>query len=105
MYSIPHHRLGRRAFLRAAAATAALLSTTSLTRIAFAQDSTPEPFDFDSLTERMRGKAAAPFNAAVPELPKLFASLDYDGYRKIQFDAQHARWLDNNSGFQVHAFP
>ncbi len=99
-------RLGRRAFLRAAGAAAALLSTTSLTRVAFAQDADDaEVFDFDVLTEQMRKKAGEPFNGAVPELPKLFAGLDYDGYRKIQFDAQHARWIDNNSGFQVHAFP
>lgn len=103
MYSISHHRLGRRAFLQVAAISAALLSTTSLTRVALAQES--EAFDFDVLTQRMQAKAAEPFNAAVPELPKLFAGLDYDGYRKVQFDAQHARWLDNNSGFQVHAFP
>lgn len=103
MTTTPPHRLGRRAFLKTAAATAALLSTTSLTRLAVAQDA--EPFDFDVLTERMRQKAGEPFNAAVPELPKLFAGLDYDRYRKIQFDAQHARWIDNNSGFQVHAFP
>lgn len=105
MYSVSPHRLGRRAFLRAAAATAALLSTTSLTRVAFAQESEAEPFDYEVLTGRMRLRAEEPFNAAVPELPKLFAGLDYDGYRKVQFDAQHARWLDNNSGFQVHAFP
>lgn len=103
MTPTPPHRLGRRAFLQTAAAAAALLSTTSLTRLALAQE--PEPFDFDVLTARMAKKAAEPFNAAVPELPKLFASLDYDSYRMIQFDPQHARWMDNNSGFQVHAFP
>ena len=99
------HRLDRRAFLKGAAAGAALLSSTSLSSVALGQAAEPEPFDFDVLAERMRALAGRPFHTNVPPLPKLFASLDYDGYRKIQFDAQHARWLDNNSGFQVHAFP
>ncbi|MDC9823376.1 glucan biosynthesis protein G [Devosia sp. ZB163] len=103
MHPTSYPRLGRRAFLKSAAAAAALFSTTALTPIAIAQDA--ETFDFEVLTERMRAKAAEPFDATVPELPKLFAGLDYDGYRKVQFDAQHARWIDNNSGFQVHAFP
>lgn len=109
MYSVPHHRLGRRAFLQAAAASVALLSSTALTRIASAQEaeagSEAEAFDFDILTERMRAKAQEAFDATVPPLPKLFASLDYDGYRQVQFDPAHAKWIDNNSGFQVHAFP
>lgn len=99
------HRLGRRAFLQAAAASAVLLSTTSLSSVGFAEESEgAEAFDFDILTARMLKKAGEPFNAAVPKLPKLFAGLDYDAYRKIQFDPRKARWTDNNSGFQVHAF-
>lgn len=102
MFSKPSRGLRRRAFLQAAAAAAALLSTTSLTRVAFAQS---EAFDFDVLTERMRALAAEPFDAAVPELPPLFAALDYDGYRMIQFDPRHARWIGEAAGYQVHAFP
>ncbi|MDB5542493.1 MAG: glucan biosynthesis protein [Devosia sp.] len=105
MYSIPTYQLGRRAFLKAAAATAALLTTTSLTRVASAQESGAQAFDFDVLTAQVRAKAAETFDASVAPLPKLFAGLNYDGYRKIQFDPAHAKWLDNNSGFQVQAFP
>jgi len=106
MNLISPHRLGRRAFLRMAAASAALLSSTALTSAVLAQDEQPEPeaFDFDVLTERMRALAASPFDATVPELPPFYAALNYDSYRQVQFDGKRARWLDNNSGFQVHAF-
>lgn len=92
--------LQRRTFLKAAIA-AALLSTTSFTRVALAQST---PFDFDVFTERMKAKAAEPFDSAVVELPEAFAKLDYDGYRKVQFDPKAARWADGDSGYQVHAF-
>ncbi|MGV3490826.1 MAG: glucan biosynthesis protein [Devosia sp.] len=81
------------------------MSSTAFTPFALAQEQASEPFDFDVLTASMRELAAQPFAAVVPELPPLFANLTYDGYRKVQFDAERARWLDNNSGFQVHAFP
>ena len=99
------HRLDRRAFIKAAAFGAALLSSTSLSRLALAQDQAATAFDFEVLSAEMRALAAAPYDPAVPELPPLYAGLNYDTYRKIQFDPEHARWLDNNSGFQVHAFP
>jgi len=100
MNPTPVPRLQRRTFLKAAA-VAALLSTTSFTRVALAQSA---PFDFDAFTERMKAKAAEPFDSAVVELPEAFAQLDYDGYRKVQFDPKQARWADGNSGYQVHAF-
>ena len=100
-----HHLFTRRAFLAAAATGATLLSTTSMTRLAFGQEQGSTPFDFDLLTERMRALAASPFEPVVPELPELYAKLDYDGYRMIQFAAERARWRDSNSGYQVHAFP
>ena len=105
MTPILSYRLDRRALLKAAAASAALLSSTSLTSIAFAQDAEATAFDFDSLTADMRALAAKPYVAGTAVLPPLYAALNYDTFRKIQFDPTHARWLDNNSGFQVHAFP
>ena len=75
-------RLQRRTFIKAAVA-AALLSSTSFTQIAFAQTT---PFDFDAFTERMKARAAEPYDATVPPLPEGFAALDYDSYRKVQFD-------------------
>lgn len=64
-----------------------------------------EAFDFEMLTERMRQLADGAFDATLPELPAAFAQLDYDGYRKFEFDVAHARWADGDSGYQVHAFP
>jgi periplasmic glucans biosynthesis protein len=91
--------LKRRTFLWAAAA--ALLSTTALSRTAFAS----ETFDFDVLTDRMRAKAAEPFGADLPKLAPVYADMDYDGYRKFQFDTGRARWADSAAGYQIHAFP
>lgn len=93
--------LHRRTFLKAAA-VAALLSSTSFTRLAAAEE---VPFDFERLTEMMRNKASQPFDAALPELPAAFADLDYDGFRKVQFDVGKARWAEADIGYQVHAFP
>lgn len=93
--------LNRRNLLKAAA-VAALMSSTSFTRVAFAQS---EAFSFETLTARMQAKAAEPAVAEVLALPEVFATLDYDGYRKVQFDTAHARWADSAAGYQVHAFP
>lgn len=93
-------RLQRRTFIKAAVA-AALLSSTSFTQIAFAQTT---PFDFDAFTERMKARAAEPYDATVPPLPEGFAALDYDSYRKVQFDPRHARWAGAGAGYEVHAF-
>src|SRR5690606_33670476 len=83
-----------------AALAAALLSSTSFTRV-FAQSA---PFDFEAFTERMKARAAEPFDATVPPLPEAFAKLDYDSYRKVQFDPKHARWAGTDAGYEVHAF-
>lgn len=99
--------LGRRALLKGAASaalfTAALLGSTSLSRPAFAEEA--GGFTFDTLTEKMRAKAAAPYVAPSDSLPEFYAGLNYDGFRKIQFDPAHAKWLDKQIGYQVHAFP
>lgn len=95
-------RPSRRTFLKAAAAAAAaLLSSTSFTP-AFSQN---PAFTFDVLTERMRARAAEPFDATVPALPEAYAALNYDGYRKVQFDVTKARWAKDAAGYEVHAFP
>jgi glucans biosynthesis protein len=76
-----------------------------MTQVALGEEQETDAFDFDILTERMRDMAASPFDPAPPELPAFYANLDYDGYRKVQFATERARWRDNNSGYQVHAFP
>ena len=85
--------------------SAALLASTSLTRFAFAAMVEPLPFDFESLTERMRLSAALPYASGDPPLPEVFATLKYDGYLKIQFDPERAKWSDSGTGYRVLGFP
>lgn len=61
-------------------------------------------FSFDALTERMREKAREEYQAPPTDLPESIANLDYDGYRHIQYHPRQARWRDEGSLFQVHAF-
>jgi len=97
-------RLSRRQLLKVAAFSSALLATTSLTRFALAEQAEIGPFDFDLFTERMKAMAAQPFAAAVGELPEVYAALNYDSYRMVQFNPAKAKWADAGLGYQVHAF-
>ena len=98
-------KLSRRHLLKAAAFSAALLASTSLTRYAFAESAETGPFDFELFTERMEALAQTAYEPALPPLPELYASLNYDGYRMVQFNAAKAKWADAGLGYQVHAFP
>ncbi|GHA22208.1 glucans biosynthesis protein G [Devosia pacifica] len=62
------------------------------------------PFDFDALAERMRQRATTAHAAPPAALPAPLAQLDYDGYRRIQFRAENARWQDNDAQYHLHAF-
>ena len=99
------HRFSRRAFLSSAAAALALLSTTSLTGAAIALEPVSGQFDFDSFSARMRDLAAQPYQS--PELidSAAYTGLNYDGYRRVQFNTKKARWLGEDHGFQIQAFP
>lgn len=95
----------RRSALKLVASALVLMSTTALTRPAFAQDeATAEPFSFDALTEAMRAKSTLPHDGAVPELPPALQTLDYDRYRLIQFLGDKAKWADTNNPYRVQAF-
>ncbi len=96
--------LSRRRLLQVAAFSAALLATTSLTRYALAQEAETGPFDFDSFTARMKALAQSAYEPALPALPEIYAGLNYDGYRMVQFDVARARWGEAGIGYQVHAF-
>lgn len=97
-------RLSRRHLLKAAALAAALMTTTSLTGYGLAQEAETGPFDFDSFTERMKALAQMAYEPALPPLPEVYAGLNYDGYRMVQFDPQKAKWAADGLGYQVHAF-
>ena len=104
--SLPVQHPNRRLVLQGFGAAVALLSTTALTGAGFAQSAAPESFafTFDDLAARMREMAAAPYEHAGFKMPDLFAGLDYDAYRKIQYRGDHGKWADLKAGFQVHAF-
>jgi len=97
--------LSRRSILKAAALSAALMASTSLTGYAVAEDAEIGPFDFESFTERMQALAQAAYAPAVPALPEVYATLNYDGYRMVQFNPQRAKWAGAGLGYEVHAFP
>lgn len=88
-----------------AAFSAALLATTSLTGRALAEAGETGPFDFDSFTERMQALARLPYQPALPPLPEVYATLNYDAYRMVQFDVSRAKWAGDEIGYQVQAFP
>jgi len=98
-------KLSRRHLLKAAAFSAALLASTSLTRYAVAGEAEAGPFDFELFTERMRELARSEYEPALPPLPELYSGLNYDGYRMVQFNPAKAKWADAGVGYQVHAFP
>lgn len=104
MFPIENTRFTRRFLLKAALASATMLSTVSLSRAALAEAVADAPFAFDAFAERMRMRAAEPYKAVPPVLPEVYEGLDYDGYRMVQFDAERAHWLDKQAGYQLHAF-
>ncbi|SFV38387.1 glucans biosynthesis protein [Devosia crocina] len=97
--------ISRRTLLSGAVAFAALLSTTAMTRQSVAATPVSGAFDFESFTARMRDMAAQPYQN--PELIQspVYEALDYDGHRRVQFDTKKARWLGDDHGFQIQAFP
>lgn len=104
--STRHHR---RDALRLLAGSTALAALGAGGATALAQDAPapaePEatPFSFDILSEEMRQLSLAP--QPEPEVVEGFlADLDYDGYQRIRFRPDHARWQDDGSLFRVHAF-
>jgi glucans biosynthesis protein len=98
-------RPSRRHVLKAAAFSAVLLATTSLTRYAIAEQAEVGPFDFDSFTARMKAMAKSSYEPTVPPLPEVYAALNYDSSRMVQFNPSKAKWAGAGLGYEVHAFP
>lgn len=63
-----------------------------------------EEFSFEWLTQRMRRAAGADYAAPEPISGPL-AALDYDGYRKLRFRTESARWAGEDAPFELHAYP
>ena len=61
----------------------------------------PTPFDEHTVAAMARAVAEKPHRRRADALPKAFASLDYDGYRRLRFDPGRALWKDADLGFQM----
>lgn len=105
MFDIPATSLSRRAVLQAIAASALLLSSTSLTGFALADTGVSGPFDYESFSARMREMASQSYTPPEQISSPVYAGLDYDGYRRVQFNTAKARWLGEGHNYQLHAFP
>ncbi|RYE38247.1 MAG: hypothetical protein EOP21_12525, partial [Hyphomicrobiales bacterium] len=105
MLTAPNNRLSRRAFLSGAAASIALLSSTSLTQMVFAIEPMSGAFDYESFSQRMKDLAAQPYQSPVLIDSPVYTGLNYDGYRRVQFNTEKARWRGDDHGFQIQAFP
>jgi glucans biosynthesis protein len=61
-------------------------------------------FTFANVVRRAAELAEAPYERDAPELPEVFASLDYDGFRDIRFKPDHSLWRNEGLPFQVQFF-
>ncbi len=90
--------LPRREFLAALAALAAA------PRMAAAEYADGMPFSRDWLRAEAERLAASPYEPR-PEVPQGWLDLDYDQYRMIWFNHQHALWRDSGRPLEVDMFP
>lgn len=90
--------LGRRAFLGALAALAAVPA-----RRGGAGTTGWLPFDPASVEDRARRLAAEPYRAR-PTVPQPWLDLTYDEYRKIWFNTRRAIWAGTDAPFQLDLF-
>lgn len=104
--SLRQSTLSRRGFIAALAASTTLaFSSKAIAEDdeAEASNTAQEPFSFEILTDQMRALAKQDY-VKPTQLGEPFSELNYDDYRKIQFNPQRARWNDKDSQFQLHGF-
>ncbi|WP_233280559.1 glucan biosynthesis protein [Devosia rhizoryzae] len=94
----------RRSVLAGLGFSLLLMSSTALSRPAFAQGDDSFAFDFDNFSARMKDLAAGPHAPVIPEIAPAFQSLDYDAYRLIQYRAERSKWADDPAGYRLQAF-
>ncbi|WP_085853940.1 glucan biosynthesis protein [Palleronia marisminoris] len=92
-----------RRMLLCSAASLAVLGVVGRARAQSAATLGGTPFSFEDLIERMRQAAGQPYSAPAP-LEGAVAELDYDDYRKIQFDPDRARWAGSESRVVLHSY-
>jgi glucans biosynthesis protein len=61
----------------------------------------PAPFTAGQVTEMARHLATQPPRPRQADLPARFADLDYDGFRRVNFDAGQALWREEGLPFQI----
>ncbi|MBB4120997.1 glucan biosynthesis protein [Martelella radicis] len=69
-----------------------------------AENPPADAFTFDTLTARMKEKAAKAYQEPAQNVPEPFDALHYDDYRAVRYDPNKAIWRDQ-SDFQLQAFP
>tara|TARA_R110002051_G_scaffold6665_1_gene31991 strand:- start:4397 stop:5962 length:1566 start_codon:yes stop_codon:yes gene_type:complete len=76
-----------------------LLGYSMLASTAFAEDDK----HFNAVIERAQQLAETPYQAPEESLPEVLRELNYDTYRQIRFDPDHAYWKDE-SPFSLQLF-
>ena len=61
----------------------------------------PSPFTPATVTDLARALAQQPHRVRSTPLPREFQNLDYDSYRRVEFDRRQAIWADANLPFQL----
>jgi glucan biosynthesis protein len=62
------------------------------------------PFDYTDVEKRARNLAQSPYRASEDPLPSDFPTIDYEVYRRIQFDHKKAIWADTSLPFRLETF-
>lgn len=100
-------KAGRRTVLAGMSAAAGLAAMPLRTLADLARANAPigsgEEFSFEKLSRLMQQRSGEPYRGPA-DVPLLLTDLDYDGYRKIAYRPERARWREENVLFQVHAF-
>jgi glucans biosynthesis protein len=64
----------------------------------------PSPVSYETIKERARGLAQAPYAAPPRPHPEIVQAIDYDAHGKIKFRTDRALWADGPSEFPVTFF-
>ncbi|XDA97395.1 glucan biosynthesis protein G [Sulfitobacter sp. LCG007] len=92
--------ISRRRFL---ACSASIPVAAALRGVPAQAQTVPEAFSFDALSERMQRLSREPYQEPVP-MQGVWADLRYDGYQKIRFRPDRARWIEDGVAFRLNAF-
>ena len=96
--------VNRREALFSLAATAVFLRVDGQSAEAQSLPPSSRPFTDTTTLDLARDLATRPYRAPDDRLPRAFADLTYDDYRKLQFDRESALWRGESPGFQMQLF-